>query len=70
MAQLISGGKKVKGRGATDVDLDTSDRYAGEAGEFQEVPAEGDKSGPQRCTHLARGIRKVLTSAHQPSRAG
>lgn len=51
-AQLImfTGGKQVKGRGATDIDLDTSDRYAGESGEFQEVPAEGDKSGPQRCT--------------------
>jgi len=38
----------VKGRGAVDIDLDAADRYTGISGDFQEIPSDTDKVGPQR----------------------
>jgi hypothetical protein len=46
-------GRRVKGRGATDMDLEAADRYEGKGGEFEELKGQEGPSGPQRCKRLS-----------------
>lgn len=41
--------RKTKGRGGARDDGQVDDRYAGAAGIFQTLDAEGDEPGPARC---------------------
>jgi hypothetical protein len=57
-------GRKVKGRGATDMDLEAADRYEGKAGEFEELKGQEGPSGPQRCMCCAQAVLSIAGSTN------